>query len=122
MSTHTRVRRVLRCPEGRSAARWVDFNLYGHQIVAHVVDGYNASNARNAVDGDPVPIPHFGLALSVEQFQSLAARLQDAGCTFEIEPHLRFPGQPGEQVGAAARVPASRSEAFTVLQSRKPYG
>lgn len=92
---------MLGCPEGRSAARWVDFNLYGHQIVAHVVDNYNASSARNAVDGDPVPIPHFGLALNVEQFQALAARLTEAGCKFEIEPHLRFEGQPGEQVSGS---------------------
>jgi uncharacterized protein len=77
--------------------RWVDFNLYGHQIVAHKVDGYDAAAAVNAVDGDPVPVPHFGLALSVPDFHALAERVAGAGVQFEIEPHLRFQGQPGEQ-------------------------
>jgi uncharacterized protein len=75
----------------------VDFNLYGHQIVAHVVDGYSAASAVNAVDGDPVPVPHFGLALSVEQFHELAEKARSAGVHFEIAPHLRFQQQPGEQ-------------------------
>ena len=77
--------------------RWVDFSLYGHQIVAHKVDGYNAAASVNAVDGDPVPVPHFGLALSVDQFHGLAQRAGDAGVHFEIKPHVRFRGQPGEQ-------------------------
>ncbi len=69
------------------------------QIVAHKVDGYNADSSANAVDGDPVPVPHFGAALTVEQFHWLAERLKTAGVKFVIEPHLRFQGQPGEQVG-----------------------
>lgn len=83
---------MLGCPEGRSAATWVDFNLFGHQIVAHLVRGYSASASHNAVDGDPVPVPHFGAALSVPQFHSLAERLKGAGVSFVIEPHLRFQG------------------------------
>ncbi|KXZ53250.1 hypothetical protein GPECTOR_7g1144 [Gonium pectorale] len=67
---------ILGCPEGRSAATWVDFNLYGHQIVAHLVRGYNAAASHNAVDGDPVPVPHFGAALTVDEFHSLAERLK----------------------------------------------
>ncbi|GIL73582.1 hypothetical protein Vretimale_5160 [Volvox reticuliferus] len=67
---------VLGCPEGRSAASWVDFNLYGHQIVGHLVRGYNAAASHNAVDGDPVPVPHFGVALSEEQFHALAEKLK----------------------------------------------
>lgn len=71
----------------------------GLQIVAHKVDGYNAAASANAVDGDPVPVPHFGAALSVPHFHELAGRLKAAGVAFIIEPHLRFTGQPGEQVG-----------------------
>jgi extradiol dioxygenase family protein len=89
---------MLGCPEGRRAERWCDFNLFGHQLVAHQVDGYHASASANAVDGDPVPVPHFGAALSVDQFHELAARLQQRGVEFVIAPHLRFVGQPGEQV------------------------
>lgn len=88
---------ALGCSEGRSAQRWVDFNLYGHQVVAHLVEGYSAARSHNAVDGDPVPVPHFGVALSLEQFHCLAERVRAAGVKFVIEPHLRFPGQPGEQ-------------------------
>ena len=89
--------RVLGCVEGRSSTTWVDFSLYGHQIVAHLVVGYEAARNANAVDGDPVPVPHFGLALSVDQFHILAERLRQKGVSFAIEPHLRFHGQAGEQ-------------------------
>mmetsp|Transcript_39274 Transcript_39274/g.47565 ORF Transcript_39274/g.47565 Transcript_39274/m.47565 type:complete len:224 (-) Transcript_39274:103-774(-) len=88
---------MLGCPEGRSAARWVDFNFYGHQLVCHKVDGYTASSSANAVDGDPVPVPHFGLAMSHDDFHELAERVRAAGIEFIIEPHIRFEGAPGEQ-------------------------
>lgn len=84
---------LLGCAEGRSAAGWVDYNLFGHQIVCHHVKGYNASASANAVDGDPVPVPHFGLALSVQQFHDLADRVQQAKVEFVIRPHLRFEGR-----------------------------
>lgn len=71
--------------------------------MAHLVKGYNAEASSNAVDGDAVPVPHFGAALSVAQFQGLAARLRQAGVAFDIEPHLRFAGQPGEQVRREGR-------------------
>ena len=93
---------LLGCPEGRSAAGWVDYNLFGHQIVCHHVKGYNASASANAVDGDPVPVPHFGLALSVEQFHNLADRVKQAGVNFVIKPHLRFAGKAGNVQAAAA--------------------
>jgi extradiol dioxygenase family protein len=67
------------------------------QIVAHLVESYNGNASVNAVDGDPVPVPHFGLAISEPQFHELASRIRDAGVHFEIEPHVRFQGQPGEQ-------------------------
>ena len=84
---------LLGCPEGRSAAGWVDYNLFGHQIVCHQVKGYNANASANAVDGDPVPVPHFGLALSVQQFHELADRIKQADVQFVIQPHLRFKGE-----------------------------
>lgn len=84
---------LLGCSEGRSAAGWVDYNLFGHQIVCHQVKGYNASASANAVDGDPVPVPHFGLALSVQQFHDLADKVQQAKVEFVIQPHLRFEGR-----------------------------
>jgi len=87
---------VLGCPEGRSAGHWVDFDLYGHQIVAHLTDTAGA-RATNPVDGDDVPVPHFGLLLRPEQWDALAQRLRDAAVEFVVEPHTRFAGEPGEQ-------------------------
>ena len=71
----------------------MDYNLFGHQIVCHQVKSYNASASANAVDGDPVPVPHFGLVLSVQQFHDLADRVQQAKVDFVIQPHLRFEGR-----------------------------
>ena len=88
---------LLGCTEGRSDLHWVDFNLAGHQLVCHAVEQMPAAPARNQVDGDAVPVPHFGLVLSLREWQALAERLQDAGARFEIEPHIRFRGKPGEQ-------------------------
>lgn len=88
---------VLGCPEGRSDADWIDFDLYGHQIVAHRVAGERAAAGHNPVDGHDVPVPHFGVVLPPEQWQALAERLRRHGVAFVIEPHTRFAGQPGEQ-------------------------
>lgn len=88
---------LLGCSEGRCSDTWVDFDLGGHQLVCHVVEDRPAAPAHNPVDGDPVPIPHFGLVLTLAEWETLAERLQAAGATFEIEPHVRFRGQPGEQ-------------------------
>jgi extradiol dioxygenase family protein len=87
---------ILGCPEGRSADHWVDFDLYGHQIVAHLIDRPN-DRATNPVDGDDVPVPHFGLLLRPDEWRALADRLIAAGVEFVIEPHTRFAGQAGEQ-------------------------
>lgn len=87
---------VLGCPEGRSAERWVDFDLFGHQIVAHVTDQPSRRHT-NPVDGDDVPVPHFGLLLSPADWNDLADRLRAARVEFVIEPHTRFAGEPGEQ-------------------------
>jgi extradiol dioxygenase family protein len=92
---------VLGCPEGRSSAEWIDFDLFGHQIVAHLKPDAAPRNrtARdsNAVDGHDVPVPHFGVVLEPPQWQALAGRVRAAGIAFIIEPHTRFAGQVGEQ-------------------------
>jgi uncharacterized protein len=90
--------KLLGCPEGRSSADWVDFDFFGHQLVCHLVaDSGARAAARNPVDGHDVPVPHFGMVLKMPDWESLAARLKKAGVAFVIEPHVRFPGQPGEQ-------------------------
>lgn len=89
--------RLLGCSEGRSSDAWVDFDLGGHQLVCHLVEKMPAVAARNPVDGDPVPIPHFGLVMPLRPWKELARRLESAGVEFEIQPHLRFRGQVGEQ-------------------------
>ena len=106
---------VLGFPEGRSAPRWVDYNVYGHQVVCHLVDGYSATTSQNAVDGDPVPVPHFGVALPVEEFKALAERLRVAGVRFELEPHVRFAGKPGEQWCMFFRDPSGNALEFKAM-------
>jgi hypothetical protein len=90
---------VLGCPEGRSADHWIDFDLFGHQIVAHLkpkpTDGTNPHS--NPVDGHDVPIPHFGVVLTQQDWESLAQRVRAAGVRFIIEPYTRFKGEVGEQ-------------------------
>ena len=87
---------LLGCPEGRSDKLWVDFNLFGHQIVAHLTASGNAPKPTNPVDGEEVPVPHFGVVLGMEDWQALADSLTGR-VDFVIEPYLRFEGQPGEQ-------------------------
>jgi uncharacterized protein len=88
---------VLGCPEGRSSEHWIDFYLYGHQIVAHLQPGRVGVESSNPVDGRDVPVPHFGVILSPAQFEELAGRVKGAGVKFVIEPYVRFKGEPGEQ-------------------------
>jgi uncharacterized protein len=88
---------ILNCKEGRSSDVWIDFDLYGHQIVAHLAPEQAGVRHKNEVDGDHVPVPHFGVILPVEEWQALAARLRGFNVEFVIEPHTRFEGQPGEQ-------------------------
>jgi len=87
---------LLGCDEGRSDELWVDWNLYGHQVVTHKVARLGEV-ASNPVDGHDVPVPHFGVILSVEEFHQLATRLTSAEVDFVIEPHVRFVGEAGEQ-------------------------
>ncbi len=105
---------VLGCAEGRSAERWVDFNLLGHQLVVHLAPG-GGVRARTVVDGDPVPVPHFGVVLDPARFDALAERLRAAGVRFEIEPHTRFAGTPGEQSTMFLFDPAGNAIEFKAL-------
>ena len=89
---------LLGCPEGRSSNEWVDFNFYGHQIVAHLAPqecGRGGSSSK--VDDHDVPVRHFGAVLNLAQWQQLADKLKAAGTKFVIEPYIRFKGEPGEQ-------------------------
>lgn len=88
---------VLECEEGRSSECWVDFNLYGHQIVTHLVPESTGVKATNHVDADHVPVPHFGIVLPMEDWKSLADKLSSKNVEFIIEPKIRFAGEVGEQ-------------------------
>jgi len=88
---------LLGCPEGRSSEHWVDFDFYGHQVVAHLSPEEARASAANAVDGKEVPVRHFGVILEWSAWQALADRLRQAGVRFIIEPGIRFAGQVGEQ-------------------------
>jgi hypothetical protein len=87
---------ILGCEEGRSSDRWVDFNLFGHQIVAHLAEGAGVAS-RNEVDTDDVPVPHFGVVLEMDEWNQLADRIKAKGVKFVIEPKVRFRGEVGEQ-------------------------
>lgn len=88
---------LLGCREGRSAAEWVDFDFFGHQLVCHVAPESAEKPAHNPVDGHDVPVPHFGMVLEMNDWEALAATLKKAGTAFVIEPYVRFKGQAGEQ-------------------------
>ena len=88
---------LLGCPEGRSAPEWIDFNFFGHQIVAHLDPAMAPRPHHHPVDGHDVPIPHFGAVLDMAAWEALAERLRAAGVRFVIEPTMRFRDRPGEQ-------------------------
>ena len=100
---------AMGCREGRSSAEWVDFDFYGHQIVAHLAPGEAGDRANNHVDGHGVPVPHFGVVLAMGDWQDLANRLEAAGTEFAIPPTIRFKGQPGEQATMFFRDPSGNA-------------
>ena len=100
---------LLGCPEGRSSATWVDFDFCGHQLSAHVARGAGAEAPTNAVDGDAVPVRHFGLVLEWEEWERRAEALRAAGVDFLIEPRVRFAGQVGEQATMFFRDPSGNA-------------
>ena len=106
---------LLGCPEGRSADEWVDFDLHGHQIVAHLAPDSVPKRSTNPVDGEDVPVPHFGLVLSTAEWKALANRLEAAGVEFVITPTIRFEGQPGEQATMFLRDPAGNALEFKAM-------
>lgn len=107
---------VLGCPEGRSDENWIDFDLYGHQIVAHLAKDQVAERSGNHVDGHDVPVPHFGLILTPVQWNQLAILLQAANADFIIAPTVRFKGQPGEQSIMFVRDPAGNALEFKAFE------
>lgn len=88
---------VLECEEGRCNEHWIDFSLYGHQIVTHLSPDYVRQSATNSVDTDAVPIPHFGIVLPMDEWKTFADKLKSKGVEFVIEPKIRFAGEIGEQ-------------------------
>jgi extradiol dioxygenase family protein len=106
---------LLQCPEGRSSGEWIDFNLHGHQIVAHLAPGVARARASNAVDGEDVPVPHFGVVLPIAEWKALAERLVEAGTGFVIPPTVRFEGQPGEQATMFFLDPAGNALEFKAM-------
>lgn len=105
------------CPEGRSDATWVDFDLYGHQLVAHLDPAARVRvQVSNPVDGHEVPVPHFGVVLDWRQWHALVDRLHAAGAHFAIEPHIRFKGAVGEQATFFLYDPSGNAVEFKSFQ------
>ena len=113
---------LLGCPEGRSSSEWIDFDLFGHQLVAHLAPPKAATPGRgdhhNEVDGHDVPVPHFGVVLDWDQFETFAAKLRTAGVKFVIEPYVRFAGQVGEQATMFFRDPSGNALEFKAFKDR----
>jgi extradiol dioxygenase family protein len=108
---------VLGCPEGRSAETWIDFDLMGHQLVVHQVPHRaKTDTGANPVDGHDVPVPHFGVVLTLDDWEALADRVRAAGFAFGIEPHVRFRGEPGEQATMFFRDPAGNALEFKAFK------
>jgi extradiol dioxygenase family protein len=108
---------LLGCPEGRASSEWIDFDLFGHQIVAHLAPRQPADH-HNEVDGHDVPVPHFGVVLDWADFESLALRLKAGGLKFVIEPYIRFAGLVGEQATMFFRDPSGNALEFKSFKDR----
>jgi extradiol dioxygenase family protein len=108
---------LLGCPEGRSSAEWVDFDFFGHQLVAHLDHSGEARRPLyNPVDGKDVPVPHFGIVLTWQRWHDLAARLKSGGVHFGIEPGIRFAGQVGEQATMFFQDPSGNALEFKAFR------
>lgn len=108
---------LMGCPEGRSDTHWIDFSLYGHQIVTHLDPDFTARPLVNPVDGEQVPVPHFGVVLTMADWQALADRLSAAGVSFVIPPTVRFRGQVGEQATMFFQDPSGNALEFKAFAS-----
>lgn len=108
---------LLGCPEGRASERWIDFDLFGHQLVVHLVtDAENGPRRSNPVDGDAVPVPHFGVVLEWNAFEAFAERLRARDVEFVIAPRVRFRGEVGEQATMFFRDPAGNALEFKAFR------
>ena len=109
---------ILGCKEGRSSETWIDFDLFGHQIVAHKVsDTHRSDGPTNPVDGQNVPVPHFGVVMEWNKFHTLAERVKEKGVKFEIEPYTRFEGKPGEQSTMFFKDPSGNALEFKAFKN-----
>ena len=109
---------LLGCKEGRASPHWVDFDFYGHQIVAHLAPAQADGPHHNEVDGHDVPVPHFGVVLEWDHFQAFAERLRSHGVSFVIEPYIRFAGQVGEQATMFFKDPSGNALEFKAFKDR----
>jgi len=103
--------------EGRSATHWIDWNFFGHQLVTHEDQNHARHLSFNAVDGDSVPIPHFGVVLEMTDWKSLQIKLENSDVKFIIEPHIRFEGQPGEQATMFFLDPSGNALEFKAFEN-----
>lgn len=108
---------ILKCPEGRSAPDWVDFDFFGHQIVAHLSKGARGGEGQNEVDGDNIPVRHFGVILTPDSWRETAKNLEAAGVAFLVPPKVRFEGQPGEQFTLFVRDPSGNALEFKAFSN-----
>jgi extradiol dioxygenase family protein len=107
---------LLGCAEGRSSDQWIDFDFFGHQLVAHLAPDELRAAATNPVDGHDVPVRHFGVVLDWQAWHALADRLRAAGVAFLIEPGIRFAGLAGEQATLFFRDPAGNALEFKAFK------
>lgn len=112
-------RDVLQCKEGRSSDHWVDFNFFGHQLVIHQKEDFQPQRISNPVDGHDVPVPHFGVVLTWEDWHQLSERLQANGTQFIIEPTTRFRGKPGEQATMFFNDPEGNALEFKAFKNMR---
>lgn len=116
--SRTFYRETLGCEEGRSSEHWVDFNFFGHQLVIHIKEvSEEISAINNLVDGKEVPIPHFGVVLTIEVFESFAERLRNKEIEFIIEPYIRFKGKTGEQATMFFKDPSGNALEFKAFKN-----
>lgn len=108
---------LLACPEGRSSNEWIDFNFFGHQLVAHLAPEECGHRCTSDVDGHQVPVRHFGVVLSMSDWTALAARLRDRDVKFELEPQVRFKGQVGEQATMFLMDPSGNALEFKAFEN-----
>ena len=109
-------RDIIQCVEGRSDTHWVDFNFFGHQLVIHQKDNFIPQQISNSVDGHDVPVPHFGVVLSMNEWEKLSERLKKNGTKFIIEPTIRFKGKPGEQATLFFKDPEGNALEFKAFK------